>query len=499
MNQSYQRLPVISFLLIALMLLLSACAAPAVAPADDGATDAAGEAAADAPAEEITLTVWNWSQEQEEFYDRVAEAFKEEYPNVTVDWQTRALPQHTESLPLAFQSGESPDIFFYDGVSTLTHLSELQELDWAQPLVNMPEDWMSRWPEGSFAEGVTRIGEDLYSFPLQDSAIWGGGYLFFNKEILEQAGLDPENPPATRGEFLEACAAIAENTDAYCLSNPMQPANELQRIWIGIAGPAYTSDLFDYQAGRYNIDDPRHLESFNYIQSLYENEYVLPGVYDKATARAAMGSGQAGFYFGGAWMPSVLNGMGFDNENVGMALSITPDEGYTGAQSENPLGTVRTFISSQTEYPEEASAFIEFITRPDGYYAQGYVNEGFGTLQFADMSNMEDPYLSALAAMATDPENAQFKVIYPQPILACPEVAASTAQIAADQIRPGWEWEEMQLALVEGEDFSDVAAEIAAAKNEAFQAQLAEEGNSIDCYAFPEFDYMADYTPDMYN
>jgi len=439
---------IIGLALVIVLLSMAACAAPpASAPADTGG-ETANEAA---PAEEeITLTVWNWSQEQEEFYDRVAAAFKEEYPNITVDWQTRAQAQHNEALPLAFQSGESPDIFFYDGISPLLHLSELMELGWVQPLVNMPDDWTDRWPEGSFAEGVTNIGDEYYSFPLQDSVIWGFGYMYYNKDIIEQAGLDVDNPPKTRSEFMDACAAIVENTDAYCLSNPMQPARDLTRLFNNVAGRAYTDQLFDYQQGRYNIDDPRHLETIEFIQSLYANDYVMPGVYDKATARAAMGSGQAGFYFGGAWIPSVLNGMGFDNENLGIAVAITPDEGPTGGLTQNPLGSVRIFISSQSEHPEAASAFLEWLTRPDGYFAQGYVNEGFGTLAFADMSNIEDPYLAKVAALATDPANESLKIIYPQPLLKCPEVASSSAQIDADQIRPGWEWEEFSRGFVTG-------------------------------------------------
>ncbi len=448
--------------------------------------------------EEITLTVWNWSQEQEGFYDDLADAYKEEYPNVTVDWQTRALPNHNEALPLAFQSGESPDVFWYDGASTLTNLTELLGLGWVVPILNLPEDFESRWPVGSFAEGVTHIGDEYYSFNLQEGTIWGPGFMFFNEDVFVEAGLDPENPPQTRTEFVEACAAIVENTSSYCLSNPSQPANELFRLWAGLAGRAYTEVEFDYQLGRYNIDDPRNLETVEYLQSLYANEYVMPGVYDKATARAAMGSGQVAFYFGGTWIPSVLNGMGFGDMNLGVALAPTPDGGATGALASNPLGNVKVFISSQSEHQEEASAFLEWLTRPEGFFVAGYIGGGYGTLSFGDNAALiSEPGLAAAAIQATSDES--FRRIYPQPVLACPEAASSQAMIIAAQIRPHWEWEELQLALIEGTDFAPVAAEIAAAKNEVFLETLAEEGISPDCYAFADFDYTSSFTPDMYN
>ncbi len=446
--------------------------------------------------EDITLVVWNWSQEQEDFYDDLAEAYKEEAPNVTIDWQTRALPQHTESLPLAFSSDQAPDVFFYDGVSTMLHLTELLDLGWVQPIQNLPEDWTDRWGPGSFAEGVTHIGDDYYSFPLQDSAIWGYGYLFFNKDVLREAGLDPEVPPTTRSELMDMCATIVENTGSFCISNPMQPAAELARFWNAFSGRAYTDQFFDMQAGRYNVDDERHLNTFEFLQSFYTNEYVLPGVYDKATARAAMGSGQVAFYSGGAWIPSVLTGMGFEDLDLGITATPTPDGGATGSLGQNPLGTVRVFISSQTEYPEEASQFLEWLTRPDGFYAQNYVNRGFGTLSFADMSNIADEKLAEVAAI--EAANPDLKIVNPQPLLACSEVASSEAQIAVEQIRPNWIWEEMQLALVEGADFAPVAEEIATEQNRVFLEELEAEGISPDCFTFPSWDFLTDFTGDMY-
>lgn len=445
--------------------------------------------------EDITIVMWNWSQEQEEFYDDLAEAYKEEYPNVTIDWQTRALPQHDEALPLAFASDQAPDVYFYSG-DPMLNLTELLDLSWVQPIQNLPEDWTSRWGPGSFAEGVTHIGDDYYSFPLQDSAIWGFGYLFYNKDILREAGLDPEAPPATRSEWLEMCQTIVDNTGSYCLSNPMQPARELSRLFQPLTGRAYTDLFFDYQAGRYNIDDPRHLDSVAFIQTLYENDYVLPGVYDKATARAAMGAGQVAFYSGGTWIPSVLNGMGFEDTDLGMAIMPTPDEGATGSLNQNPLGSVKVFISSITPHPVEASQFIEWLTRPEGFYAQNYVNRGFGTLAFADMSNVQDEALAALAAI--EAANADMKIVNPQPLLACPEVSGSQAQIVVNQIRPDWVYEEMQLAIVEGRDFAEVAGEIAAEQNRVFLEELEKEGISPDCFTFPQWDFVTDFTADMY-
>lgn len=70
--------------------------------------------------------------------------------------------------------------------------------------------------------------------------------------------------------------------------------------WFPLAGTNYTDQMFDYQTGQYNIADERTLETFSYIQSLYEADLVIPGVNGRDETRAAMAFGEAAIYFGGA-------------------------------------------------------------------------------------------------------------------------------------------------------------------------------------------------------
>lgn len=445
--------------------------------------------------EQVTLRLMNWSGEQADFYEDVADAFNEEYPNITLEVDILGQAEYREAMPLLFQQEEAPDIFFWISQSNrVLTAAELRDLGWIGPIQGADEEWQSRWPEGSFVEGVNVFDGEVFAFPFNDNKIWGPGYMFFNRDLFEAAGLDPDTPPATWSALRDACEQIVDNTGVFCMAVPLQ-GNQFQRTWYPIAGTAMTDQFFDYQTGTFAIDDERMVNAFNFIQDLYNEDYFVPGVEDQTFMRQAFGNGLAAIYFDGAWIPSVLPNMGFEDLALGVAAPPVPDEGATGALAQT-LSENKYFISSQTDHPEEAALFIEWMTRPDGFFAQNYLDNSFGTLAFTDSAQ----YIgNEVFAELAEEIGGEFRVLYPEPVIACPDVAASEAFRNANQIRPNWEFEEMVEALVNDDDFASVAAEIAAEKDAAFQETVEAEAEaglniSMDCFTFPDFDYQGDYT-----
>lgn len=463
-----------------LLALLALSLAPAVAQDD----------------ETVTLRVMNYSAEQQDFYDEVAQQFFDE-TGIQVEWETLSRDAYEETLPRMFDDNSAPDIFFWLGANRVLTVNELLDVGWIQPLDAdvLPEDWMSRWSEGSFVDGINVIDGQTYSFPFNDNKIWGAGYMYINNDIWEGAGLSSEDIPETWSELTEVCQTVRDS-GPYCLAIPLD-GTHFQRTWYPLAGTNYTDTFFDYQVGRYNVDDPRHLETFDYVQSLYENDLVIPGVNGRDETRASMAFGEAAIYFGGAWMPSVFANT-YDFTNVTAAPAPHPDEGLTGALAQTNSEN-KYFISSTSEHPMEATMFIEFITRPDGYFAQNYLEQGFGTLAYSDNGEyIADPVMQTVVDIAME-QRPNMRVQYPEPAVACEGVAASQAFVNSENIRRNWEWEEMVLALTTGQDFAPVAQEIAAQKNEEFLSTLEEEGLDPACFAFPDWSLTENFDPAMYD
>src|SRR5690625_4816599 len=55
------------------------------------------------------------------------------------------------------------------------------------------------------------IDGDLYSMPFNTS----NAVMFYNKDMFERAGLDPEDPPSSYTEMTEAAQKIKDEEDAY--------------------------------------------------------------------------------------------------------------------------------------------------------------------------------------------------------------------------------------------------------------------------------------------
>jgi len=194
-------------ILIVLSFLFGACAPAAATPPPAQETKAPADASPEvvtetvAPAEPITLTIWYWGEQEapgmKDFMETAVEIYMQENPNITV----KAVLQESDSLYPAFRAAaeakEGPDIqFFWGGIFTL-------EDAWLGNLAPISDYWSE--------EELANIPAGQRAETFWDGKQWGvpfyqiGTFWAYNKKMFAQAGLDPENPPETWDEWLNAC------------------------------------------------------------------------------------------------------------------------------------------------------------------------------------------------------------------------------------------------------------------------------------------------------
>lgn len=449
-------------------------------------------------AQQITLKISDYSTNENAFYQAVATAYHQVHPNVTIQWTTEAQAQYLESLPLAFQSHQAPDIFFYKStVDPELSMSYLLQQGWIRPLDpdgNPSQSFLSRWSPGLFEEGINEHNGKVYGFPFTDDVIWGPGFMFYNKSMFQQAGLNPANPPTTWSQFTADCQAIKAKTGKYCLAISLK-GTDFQRIWYPIAGSIMTDQFFDYKNGTFDLNNPLLLQAFSFIQSLYQKGLVSPGVNDKTFSREQLASGQVAIYFDGTWLPSTLTQLGFSESQYGIAPPPYPDGGPRGALS--ILNTQNVYwVSSQTKYPEQAWQFLQWMTDPTGFFAQNYLKGGFGTLSFADNAKLvTDPAMKTMAQIVAD----GLRVIYPEPLLKCSALAQSQAYSKAAGKNPNGEWTVMVNAIVKNIALKPAADQLVAQREQTFLNTLQQEAASglkvsQSCFSFSNWNYNENYT-----
>lgn len=157
-------------------------------------------------ADQVTINFWHaMSASRMEAVNKIIDGFQAAYPNIKIEPQFTGTYAETLSKAIAaVRTGEAPHIVQVYEVGTQTMLDsgaivpifELEkpgEIDWGN-VVGPILDYYS-------------VGGKLYSMPFNSST----SMLYYNKDVFEKAGLDPNRPPRTFDEILEMGKKIVES------------------------------------------------------------------------------------------------------------------------------------------------------------------------------------------------------------------------------------------------------------------------------------------------
>ena len=163
-------------------------------------------------------------------------------------------------------------------------------------------------PAGNLLEAAGIQGEDYiealwqagerdghrYLVPL-DTHMWG---MWYNKDIFEAAGLDPESPPQTMDEFVAAADAIRDA--GFKAFHPAEDAlpRKLRRAWY-ILFWQQGGELFDEGYTKATFNNEKGLKALEFLVSMVqERGWNEPGTdgFKQFTA------GELGMLFAGNWM-----------------------------------------------------------------------------------------------------------------------------------------------------------------------------------------------------
>jgi multiple sugar transport system substrate-binding protein len=217
-------------------------------------------------------------------------------------------------------------------------------------------------------------------------------FLYYNKEILEKAGLPRDWTPANPTEILDAALKIKESDDSvipYALYAGANGGNgTVSRGFIPLVY-AFGGELRD-ESGKFIIDSCAIRSALDYYYRAYQTDKTVPqevmtSPQPAGAMRQAMIDGELGILYEGSWAygPWLEDDEEWTNENIGFVMF--PGEGEVAPFAVGGTGN-SWFINNQTENKDLA---WEFITE-------------FNSVANQVAINVEDPHIPARADAAAD-------------------------------------------------------------------------------------------------
>lgn len=295
------------------------------------------------------IKIWAQSSGETGVDEQWAEDFNAAHDEVEVTYRTMPSDTFANDLMLALRTNEGPDIFV--GPSP----AEVVNPGFALPLDEYLSDEVKTEFDG-YLEGAYDyiVQDEIYALPYK----FNGTRLMINRDLFEQAGLDPDSPPETFSEVREAAAAITEASggEAYGFGVPLAWngvfQNHIEPLAMATDPDLTRVGLFDRATQEFDM------AAFAPIIQLYRDlqddgsMYPSIGTLDRDSVRSAFANGEVGMYVGSSLEVAVMNDS-LETDVDWQPVRIPVEDGKDYQRSS---GTVVAggFVSSQTSDPQLA-------------------------------------------------------------------------------------------------------------------------------------------------
>jgi multiple sugar transport system substrate-binding protein len=261
-----------------------------------------------------------------------------------------------QKMKAAQAAGKAPDIYtFSASITDAVNAGQLHELNGL-----VPDDKLAEIIDP--AQPISQIGGKYYAYPL---LLEPQTVLFWNKDLLSAAGLDPETGPTSWDELLEMCAAIKPTLadGQYCIS----PASDAVTFAWSSVGQQYnfaghTALNDDWSAP--DIDNAGYRQLMANYKTLWDKGYMAQQALDVYVGGKDFGEEKVAFKVSGSWMMSEI---GSDYADVLPKTGIGPFPNAADADGRgaSTLGNFRWVIDAKSKNAQAAADFLTWALAGD--------------------------------------------------------------------------------------------------------------------------------------
>lgn len=336
---------------------LAACGKSATTPTTGAsATGDGGAAGYDGP--KVALAFWNgFTGGDGAYMKKLVDQFQTEHANIAVTVQTMQWGDYYTKLPTAVQSGKGPDIavMHVDSVATNAARKVIQPLDDVASALQLTEDDFAPVP---WQAGIYK--DVRYAIPLDVHPL---GF-FYNKTVMESAGLDPENPPMDHDSYMAALDALKSKGVQGHWASPFNFTGGLtcQSLVYQFGGSLFNDDATQAAWG-----EEGGVKALTWWQNLIKDGYSNPKVGQDADF-IALQNGQTAFNWNGIWSINTLG----EKKDLQWGVARLPNIGGQNAAWAGSHQFVLPIQKSTDENKGQASrVFLNWISQKSLEWAKG--------------------------------------------------------------------------------------------------------------------------------
>jgi multiple sugar transport system substrate-binding protein len=341
--------------------LLTACARDAPAAQEPPTSAAKGRAA---PAS-LILSDWLLTEKHwEPSLLRAVARYKQEHLNVELQLDYVSYAEKDKKYAAQMAAGTGPDVVHLHAYALRSFIERGYLLD-LTPFIQQEggESFLKTWyPQ---ALELTRKGQSSYGIPADYMTM----ALFYNTELFKEAGLDPDRPPRTWGEFRDYAKKLTRDRDGdgtvdtwgFGTIGAIDPGFELR----------FSPILYSHGADYLNSDQTcsalntrQARAAFRFFTGLALTDKVIPpGVTNQnaGSVRRQMASDQIAMKIGSGWSIPIMAAV---NPKVRETVRVAPIPAAEGVKAEYTTAAWVSVwaVNKNTKYPEEAWELIKFLT-----------------------------------------------------------------------------------------------------------------------------------------
>jgi len=311
---------------------------------------AAGNGGASYSGPAVTIGFWNgFTGGDQQYIVNLVNQFNQKHPNIKVQMSVFQWADFNAKLPVAVNSGKAPQVaaMHVDDIPTNAARGVVVPVDDVAKALGLEENDFSPvlW-KGSIWNGK-RYGIPLDIHPLG---------MYYNKDVLEKGGLDPDKPPQTHDEYMSALDALKAKGIQGHWAPPFLFTGTFQFesiLWQN-GGQTFSDDAktatFDSQAG---------IDAMTWLRDLVTKGYSPANVGQDADY-VAFKQGKNAFCWNGIWQVADAD------KAPGLKYGVAPipqiGSKQKGAWTNSHMFTLVKQKSNDTNKMAAAQTFINWIS-----------------------------------------------------------------------------------------------------------------------------------------